>query len=532
MNAASTPNSNLTKAVLGTALAATLAAAPAAVWAATASGDQATAQAAPQTADLRPSPTGSTAKGDAASDKDAYTKKQVVYSKLSPEGKVSGIYVSNIFNATSDCTVRDAGAYQAVINQSDNQQLSNTGGAVTFDATAGNTFYYQGNLAPDKELPWNIEVAYQLDGKTMSPEEIAGKSGDAKIKLKITRNSQCKQDYPESYLIQVSTTLGADTFSDIDAPDATVALSGSNTALTYMLLPDNNASYAVTAHADNFEFDGFQIVGLPMSMALDYDSFDTSELTDSVDELEDAISRIDDGADSLSNGAEKLSSGASKVDDGSDKLDDGAQKLKDGAKSLKSGADSANDGAASVSKGAKKLNSGIGTLYTQTKSLPSSALQLANGASKLSNGLDTINSNMPALKAGAKSLTAGLKSAVAAVGASDDQSTLLGGSTAVGSAMETADNYLGKALDEDALNAEEIMRTSQEAMQAAVAYQKAYNALGDSEKGSDGQRLPLAAGIRCGGAREEGADPERNRRQHREQDPQGPKQHRRHEGQR
>ena len=49
-------------------------------------------------------------------------------------------------------------------------------------AADGNDIYYRGNS--DDQLPVAVSVQYEIDGKAVSPKELAGKSG----KLKMTFN--------------------------------------------------------------------------------------------------------------------------------------------------------------------------------------------------------------------------------------------------------------------------------------------------------------------------------------------------------
>ena len=55
-----------------------------------------------------------------------------------------------------------------------------TGGARVWDAQ-GHDIYYQGSI--EKELPVQMKVTYKLDGKEISPEQLAGKDGKVTIRF-------------------------------------------------------------------------------------------------------------------------------------------------------------------------------------------------------------------------------------------------------------------------------------------------------------------------------------------------------------
>ena len=58
------------------------------------------------------------------------------------------------------------------------------------DAEKLNDIYYQGNIT--KELPVDMKITYTLDGKTVSPEELAGQSGQVTIRFDYTNRQKEK----------------------------------------------------------------------------------------------------------------------------------------------------------------------------------------------------------------------------------------------------------------------------------------------------------------------------------------------------
>lgn len=95
----------------------------------------------------------------------------MIYVSLAGDGSVADIYIVNMFALDGKTEIRDYGAYSSVRNLTSEADISLDGDSVTVSAEAG-TFYYQANLK-DAQLPWNISVAYMLDGKNVAADELA-----------------------------------------------------------------------------------------------------------------------------------------------------------------------------------------------------------------------------------------------------------------------------------------------------------------------------------------------------------------------
>lgn len=298
---------------------------------------------------------------------DDYTKTEVVYAKLSATGYKEGIYVVNSFDSKGFDTCTDYGAYTQVTNLTDEQDLSVSDGGVTFDRPEGR-FYYQGDLAPTTALPWDVTIAYKLDGREVTAEELGGSSGKLEMQMVIKPNANADKTFADNYLLQISGTFPGDRAGDIQASDATIAQSGTDNVVTFMLLPGQSATYTVTADVSDFKFDGFQLSGVPLKFALDLDSMgDTSSMTAGITQLQSAISSLDSGASSLS-------SGATSIGDGLDTIASQNDTLTSGSSQIASGISSASDGAGELADGLDQMSAG--------------ASQTAAGSSQFAESLD------------------------------------------------------------------------------------------------------------------------------------------------
>ena len=358
-----------------------------------------------------------------------YTKNQVVYTKLDGDGNKTGVFVVNSFSAPKGSTIEDAGVYDKVVNLSTTKKLADKDGHVAVEGQGEQDFVYQGDLNKDTQLPWNVSVSYKLDGKDVTAEELGGKSGKLSMKLTVAPNPEYKGtgEYADNYLVQVTGMLKDSECHKIDAEGATAAANGSNTQLTYMVLPGSTAEYTVNADVEDFEFDGWQIVGVPLSLALDVDSsdMDTSqlnELEDGIAAANDGAGLVKDGAATLSealgvanNGAGQLMAGANAAADGVTKLADGSAQVNDGAGQVAAGAGALADGSTTLDGGASQVAAGAGTLAQGTQSLMSQlptltggTQALAQGTGALVGGVKQLDGGLATLQEGAKQLQGGV----------------------------------------------------------------------------------------------------------------------------
>ena len=303
-------------------------------------------------------PTTAFAQSTSSSDYGAAEKTEVVYVKASDSGKQTGVYVVNQFQSDTATEVHDAGTYTSTKNLTDEQEL-NASGTSTIKMGANQTYLYQGNLDASTETPWNVTITYKLDGKTVKASELAGKSGDVEMTLSVKPNDSCKNSYADNYLLQIGSSFDNDLAWDIDAEDATSAQATGSTQVSYMLLPGKSAEYTVKAHVSDFEFDGWQLVGVPLSIALDIDDNEFGSSTEDLDKLEDAGKELNDGAQELASGSATLANSSKTLASSTGTLASSTTTLADSAKSLAAGGATIGDGLNALSANGSSLISGV-----------------------------------------------------------------------------------------------------------------------------------------------------------------------------
>ena len=304
-------------------------------------------------------------------------KDEVVYAKAAPNGETKGIYVVNVFEQSADGQVSDPANYTLVQNLSTTEALAQQGGSVQATVAAGTPFYYQGDMEATRALPWKISIKYYLDGEEKQPSQLSGANGQLKVVLDVqaATDDAAVSDFAESYVLQAQGTFAEDAFSITDAGGATVARSGGNQVVNYLVLPGESKTFEVTGNATNFNYDGWQIAGMSLSMAIDLASEDTSQLTEKTTQLEDATAQLNSGAGTLSSGAGQVSSGASSV--------------AEGAQSLSSGIDQAAAGLSKLSAAGGNVESGWQELCQGISALAQGISQTQQGSSQFQAGLES-----------------------------------------------------------------------------------------------------------------------------------------------
>ena len=96
--------------------------------------------------------------------------------------------------------MKNAAGEDVIVDKSDLKDIKNVNGDETFTKDGenikweakGNDIYYQGTT--EKETPVNVKITYYLDGKEMTADEIAGKSGKVTVRFDYTNNEKVKAD--------------------------------------------------------------------------------------------------------------------------------------------------------------------------------------------------------------------------------------------------------------------------------------------------------------------------------------------------
>ena len=309
---------------------------------------------------------------------------EVIYAKLDAAGEPLSAYAVVALNGDAGESVTHYGAYTAVENLTDTSALTYEDGAVTATIPEGGRLYYQGTLE-SFELPWDIAIGYELDGKSISPAELGGQSGALEMTLSVKPNGNAPGAFADEMMLQITVTLDASLCKDISAGGATVANAGGDKTLAFTVLPGAEAEYTVTADVEDFTMAGLTIAGVNYDIASAMG--DTTEITDGVGQMTDAISQLSDGASQLASGAGSLRSGAGSFGSGLSTLSAGSAELVAGSEQI-AGALSqisaslpgaGTDAEAAAAADAKSAGAGMTLDLSALAQLPAGLEQAADG---------------------------------------------------------------------------------------------------------------------------------------------------------
>ncbi|UNT93452.1 hypothetical protein [Allobaculum sp. Allo2] len=372
----------------------------------------------------------------AKSKKDAKdtTKTETVYSFLDENGNISKTIVTSwLHNPNGLGEISENLKLSDVQDLKEDNKPTVSGDVYTWNVN-GNDLYYQGTSR--EKLPVQIKVTYSLDGKTMTAEQLKGKSGHLKMNVEFV-NDQKKTVNLNGKNVIIHPLFAAGglmdldgkIFSNISCEQGETINDGEREFLMFAALPGLTetmdsaglssftdklgASDDVTIEADVKDFEVPQMYfgatnEIQLSELSDMD--DLSELTSKLQPLFDGADQLVDGAAKLSDGADQLLDGTNSLTDGMGALKDGSGKLHDGSSQLKDGTAAAQDGTADLEAGAKRLAEGTDALVSGSSKLTAGTAQLESGAKSAQDGVNKLSKGSDDLAAGTEQLESGSKS--------------------------------------------------------------------------------------------------------------------------
>ena len=324
-------------------------------------------------------------------------KDESVYLISDANGNVNKtIVVDHLKNKDKKDTLEDASNLSDIENVKGKEKFTQSGDKLTWQA-GGKDIYYQGTAT--EEPPVTQKVTYYLDGKEISPEDLAGKSGKVKIRFDYTNTTSYtetvngeKQTVSVPFAAITGLVLG-DGFENIEVTNGKAEVSDSSSVVLGYALPGLKDSLGIkdgdldsdvnipeymemTADVENFSMPAAMTFVVNASDYVSTDGIDTSDIDDMINDLKDASTQLQDGSKTLAEGTDTLSDGLSTLQS---KLGTFAS----GVGTLKSGLKTYTDGVSTLSGGLNKLNSNVPTLSNGITTLNSSAKSLNDGVALL-----------------------------------------------------------------------------------------------------------------------------------------------------
>lgn len=336
-----------------------------------------------------------------AKEAEDFFKEESVYVKADPSGNVTDTTVTEWLKNPEKGSLKDETNLNDIKNVKGDETFSEGKDNEIKWKSEGKDIYYQGTS--DEKLPVGVKISYKLNGKSISAEDLSGKSGKVEIQIDYDNDSKKivevggeKEEMYTPFTMITAMMLSTDEYTNVEIDHGKVISDGDKNIVVGMGFPGLKEnldleetdfdveipdSVKITADVKNAS------VGPTITMAScelmseldldDVDSFD--ELEDSMDELEDAASQLVDGSKETKDGAEQLKDGAGELKDGTGKLSKGSGELSEGSKTLA-------EGSKAVAGGIDELSQKSGSLITGMNSLASGVTQYTAGVSSLKEG--------------------------------------------------------------------------------------------------------------------------------------------------
>ena len=388
-------------------------------------------------------------------------KDESVYLISDANGNVNKtIVVDHLKNKDKKDTLEDASNLSDIENVKGKQKFTQSGDKLTWQA-GGKDIYYQGTAT--EEPPVTQKVTYYLDGKEISPEDLAGKSGKVKIRFDYTNTTSYtetvngeKQTVSVPFAAITGLVLG-DGFENIEVTNGKAEVSDSSSVVLGYALPGLKDSLGIkdkdldgdvnipeymemTADVKNFSMPAAMTFVVNASDYVSTDGIDTSDLDDMINDLKDASTQLQDGSKTLAEGTDTLADGLSTLQS---KLGTFAS----GVGTLKSGLKTYTDGVSTLSGGLNTLGNSTGALVSGADKLNDGAGQLASGSATLKDGLKSYTDGANGLAKGASDLDAGIGTLAEKSGTLVDGATKLDDGASQLSASASSINEGIKSLD-------------------------------------------------------------------------------------
>ena len=300
-----------------------------------------------------------------------------------------------------------------------------------------------------RDLPVKMHIDYFLDGRSISTDELRGKSGH--VKITFTFNSiETYQDKIVPFLTVTGLDLDSSKFKNVKIDHGKIiSESGDNIILagyTFAGIKEDlgtdllSSSFTITADVTDFELkDTYTFATNEIFAELDTTKLSTVDgLINSVNDLGTTFDRIIAGSTELVHGTNDLATGAAQLSAGANNLAQGVDQLATGANQLTTGMHQLVDFNSSIvdkidsteaevtsiiktiieeyeidpnSELISKLNSQLRTYYTTAHTAittyTGNIKQLSDGADQLKSGLDQLSTGLDQLAAGANELSNG-----------------------------------------------------------------------------------------------------------------------------
>ncbi len=221
-----------------------------------------------------------------------------VYVNLDYYGKVDEVNIVKGCVLNGNTQIVDYGDYKDVVNMSNSATPTLEDGKVTWDLSGQDEerFYFEGKTDKlTRELPWNFDITYKLNGKECKAEELAGASGMVTTLIEVTPNEKAPEYYRNNMILTVATLVDMDKDNySLEAPGSQLQTIGTKKVVLFMALPGEDGTFRIDIGTNSFESIGMMIMMVPATLS----SLDRiSDIREVKDKVRDSMDAMSDSAD-------------------------------------------------------------------------------------------------------------------------------------------------------------------------------------------------------------------------------------------
>ena len=158
-------------------------------------------------------------------------KKESVYVEMDAEGNVTKTTVSDELKVSGSENITDYSNLSDIKNLSGDEKFTKSDDGKIVWENKGENISYQGTTT--EATPINVKVTYYLDGKKISPSDLAGKSGEVKIVYNYSNTAKTEDGQFVPFLALTGMVLD-DNFSNVKVDNGkVVSYNDSNIVIGY-----------------------------------------------------------------------------------------------------------------------------------------------------------------------------------------------------------------------------------------------------------------------------------------------------------
>lgn len=274
----------------------------------------------------------------------ALTKDETVYAKLNADGSVKNTIVSEYLKNDGQETINDLTNLKNILNINGEETFELKDHRLIWKAN-GKDIYYQGETS--ENLPIRQTITYELNGKSISIDDLLGKKGHVTIHIKYTNTDKhlkningISETLYTPFVVTMGTIISLDKNSNVTVTNGKVISNGQNNIVVALASPGLYESLDIDELKDfdtiTLEYDttDFELNSMYSAISSKLISEEDLKVFDQLDNLYAKVNLLSDSSKQLVSGSEALLEGTKNLKSGVNSLNDGAKEAYDGSKTI------------------------------------------------------------------------------------------------------------------------------------------------------------------------------------------------------